>query len=53
MKTATLLCGLAVALAPQERNAPDFPATPGWHADLASGLYEAKKTGKPLMVVFR
>ncbi len=29
------------------------PALPGWHPDVPSGMAEAKKTGRPLMVVFR
>jgi len=41
---------LALALAPQQK---DPPPLPGWHPDVPSGFAEAKKTGKPLMVVFR
>lgn len=31
---------------------PD-PAKYGWHTDYAAAQAEAKKTGKPLMLVFR
>lgn len=34
---------------PQE----DPPPVPGWHSDIPTGFRDAKKSGKPLMVVFR
>ncbi len=39
--TALALAALALA------------ADPGWHAALAPGMAEARKSGKPLFVVFR
>jgi hypothetical protein len=41
---------LALALLPQQEEPAPIP---GWHSDLPSGFAEAKKTGKPLLVVFR
>lgn len=41
---------LAAALAASDK--PD-PAKFGWHSDYAAAKAEAKKTGKPIMLVFR
>ena len=43
----SILLALAVA-----QDKPILPI-PGWNTDLKSGFAEAKKTGRPLMVVFR
>ncbi len=39
----------AAAPAPPQQNG----SMPGWHPDLSAGLDEARKTGKPLLIVFR
>ncbi len=53
MRAGAIFLILSLPAAPQDRNAPDFPPTPGWLPDLPGGFAEAKRTGKPLMVVFR
>lgn len=57
MRVLVILYGVAFAGAPallqDKKHNPDQPTVPGWHSDLASGMAEAKKTGRPLMVVFR
>lgn len=45
-----------LALLPFARPGQSGPApapVPGWLPDLPSGFAESKKTGKPMMVVFR
>jgi hypothetical protein len=44
-----LLAALALS-APADK--PD-PAKHGWHTDYAAARAEAKRTGKPIMLVFR
>lgn len=51
-----VLAGLAVALVPATAAAappkPD-PARYGWHADLGAAEAEARRTGRPIFLVFR
>lgn len=43
-----------LAILPLARPGQNDPApVPGWLPDLPAGFAEAKKTGKPMMVVFR
>jgi hypothetical protein len=54
-RTLTALA-LALALVPQAAFAQKLKADlsrNGWHTDYASGLREAKRTGKPILLVFR
>ncbi len=56
MRTLLVLAGLAAALAPaRAAEAQDRipPPIPGWHPDLDAGFAEARRTGKPMLVVFR
>jgi hypothetical protein len=51
-----VLAGLALMLLPASASAapPKYdPAKYGWHADLAAATVEAKRTGKPIFLVFR
>ncbi len=49
-----LLAGLAVALLPAGAAAADVnPKQFGWHTDYPAAKAEAKRTGKPIMLVFR
>ena len=51
-----VLAGLALLLLPASAAAapPKFDAAKlGWHSDLAAGTAEAKRTGKPIFLVFR
>jgi hypothetical protein len=50
------LTALALALLPHAGYAQTSKADlarNGWHTDYASGLREAKRTGKPILLVFR
>jgi hypothetical protein len=50
------LAGLALVLFPTSAPAapPKFDAAKlGWHADYAAATAEAKRTGKPIFLVFR
>ena len=49
------LAGLALALLPASAAAaPKLdPARYGWHADFAAATAEAKRTGRPIFLVFR
>ena len=51
----TRLCLLSLCLfaVSQERNNQNPAPLPGWEPDVAKGFEEAKKSGKPLMIVFR
>jgi hypothetical protein len=55
--TRTLMAlTLALPLLPQAafaQKAKADLARNGWHTDYASGLREAKRTGKPILLVFR
>lgn len=49
-----LLAGLALALLPAAAPAADVnPKQFGWHTDYAAAKAEAKRTGRPIMLVFR
>jgi hypothetical protein len=50
---AALALGLAAPLAAQPRMRGDDAARYGWLPTLEQGKAEARKTGKPLMVVIR
>ncbi len=50
MRALLVILGATAALAPQQKEPPPLP---GWLSDVPSGFAEAKKTGKPLLVVFR
>lgn len=43
----------ALSLAALALQQKDPAPVPGWLSDLPAGFEEARKTGKPLMVVFR
>ena len=48
------LAGLALALLPAAAAAADVnPKQFGWHTDYAAAKAEARRTGKPIMLVFR
>jgi hypothetical protein len=50
------LAGLALVLLPASSVAAPpkvDPAKYGWHTDLAAATAEAKRTGKPIFLVFR
>jgi hypothetical protein len=50
------LAGLALVLLPAFASAAPTkldPAKFGWHADFAAATAEAKRTGKPIFLVFR
>ena len=44
---------LLTALATLSITAKPDPKQHGWHSDYAAAKAEAKKTGKPIMLVFR
>ncbi len=48
--SSAVLCASSVS---QERNNQNPAPVAGWESDLAAGFAEAKKSGKPLMIVFR
>ena len=51
-----LLAGLVLALVPATVHAQPRklePAKYGWHSDYAAATAEAKRTGKPIFLVFR
>jgi hypothetical protein len=51
-----VLAGMALVLLPASASAspPKFDAAKlGWHADLDRATAEAKRTGKPIFLVFR
>jgi hypothetical protein len=53
MPRALALSALLAAAGPEPaRPAPDA-ARYGWHADYPAGKAEAKRAGKPIMLVFR
>ena len=48
------LAGLALVLLPTAAPSADpDPKKFGWHTDYAAAQAEAKRTGKPMLVVFR
>lgn len=50
------LAGLALVLLPAFASAAPTKLDPGkygWHADFAAATAEAKRTGKPIFLVFR
>lgn len=50
----TLAAVAAVVLLPAAAPAQDVnPKQHGWHTDYAAARAEARKTGKPIMLVFR
>ncbi len=60
MHRSLIALGALIALAPalllaqdkkQDKNNP--APVPGWNPELQDGFAEAKKTGKPMMIVFR
>jgi hypothetical protein len=59
MHRSLIALGALIALAPalllaqdkKERKDPE--PVPGWNPELQAGFAEAKKTGKPMMIVFR
>lgn len=50
---ATFLAAVAPAVAVANAAAPQPAARYGWHTDYAAARAEAKKTGKPIFLVFR
>ena len=50
-----VLAGLALAILPAACAAPPKldPARYGWYADYAAATAEARRTGKPIFLVFR
>lgn len=48
-----VLAGLALALAPAAQPIRPDPAKFGWHTDYTTARAEARRTGKPIMLVFR
>jgi hypothetical protein len=53
MRIFLAACAALAALGLQDRHDPNPPPLPGWLPDVPSGFAEAKRTGKPLMIVFR
>lgn len=51
MTRQCFLLGVCLSLLAGEK--PDEPPAPHWFTDVAAAQKEAKKTGKPLFVVFR
>jgi hypothetical protein len=52
MKNCVIFVAVLVAIGSAWAGKPD-PAKHGWYSSYAQGKAEAKRTGKPLMVVFR
>lgn len=49
-----VLAGLALAILPAAAAPPKLdPARYGWYADYAAATAEARRTGKPIFLVFR